>query len=185
MDQNEFFWTSQRLSPAEVCAHLLALAVVEFSYTPNSTIALELDGTAGRLKDSGRGMRLTPDIGDTLGHAERALTGFYPCTPKSSELDLILKELVWGKHGSPGPSVANAACKALKFTSMRDGEIWSQSYVWGKPSGPAECLGSTETTGTVIEFETAVPIDQVAVATLVGALCSRVPRVSIDLRTQS
>lgn len=183
MDHDEIFWLSQRLSPADVCAHLLALSVVEFSYSPNLTITLELDGAQGRLADTGRGMRLTPDVGDTLSHAERALTSFYPCTPSSSELDGILRELVWGDHGSPGPSVANVACRAFKFTSMRDGEIWSQSYVRGKPSGPAEMLGQTDMNGTVIEFQTAGPIDEVIVATLVETLRFRVPGLSLVFQT--
>ncbi|WP_321882879.1 ATP-binding protein [Paraburkholderia bannensis] len=179
MNHNEIFWLSKRLSPAEVCAHLLALSVVEFSYSPDLTVALELDGANGRLADTGRGMRLTPDIGDTLSHAERALTGFYPCTPSSSELDGVLRELVWGDQGSPGPSVANAACQTFKFTSKRDREVWSQSYVRGKPLGPAEMLGQTDMTGTVIEFQTAEPIDTVVVARLVEALRLRVPGLSI------
>ncbi|WP_322094157.1 ATP-binding protein [Paraburkholderia bannensis] len=179
MNHNEIFWLSKRLSPAEVCAHLLALSVVEFSYSPGLTVALELDGANGRLADTGRGMRLTPDIGDTLSHAERALTGFYPCTPSSSELDGVLRELVWGDQGSPGPSVANSACQTFKFTSKRDREVWSQSYVHGKPLGPAELLGQTDMTGTVIEFQTAEPIDTVVVARLVEALRLRVPGLSI------
>ena len=76
-----------------------------------------------------------------------------------------------------------AACRSLKFTSMRDGEVWSQSYSYGAPSGPAMMLGSTETTGNVIDFKTAEPINHVVVATLVETLRSRIPRLPIVLRS--
>jgi hypothetical protein len=65
---------------------------------------------------------------------------------------------------------------------MRDGEIWSQSYSYGTRSGPAVMLGSTETTGTVIDFKTTGPIDHAVVATLVEALRSRIPGLSIALQ---
>jgi hypothetical protein len=100
MDHKELLQFSRQLSPADVCAQLLALCVVECSHTPNLSIALELNDAEGKLTDTGRGMRLTPDKGDTLAHAERALTGFYPCLPSSPEFDAILRELVWGEHGS-------------------------------------------------------------------------------------
>ncbi|MGF6764725.1 DNA gyrase/topoisomerase IV subunit B [Paraburkholderia sp. GAS33] len=183
MDHKELLQLSRQLSPADVCAQLLALCVVEYSYTPDLSIALELNDAEGTLADTGRGMRLTPDKGDTLAHAERALTGFYPCLSSSPDFDAILRELVWGEHGSPGPSVANFACRSLKFTSMRDGEVWSQSYSYGAPSGPAVMLGSTETTGTVIDFKTAAPINHAVVATLVEALRSRIHGLSIAFRS--
>jgi DNA gyrase/topoisomerase IV subunit B len=184
MDHKELLQLSRQLSPTDVCAQLLALCVVEYSYTPNLSIALELNDAEGKLMDTGRGMRLTPDKGDTLAHAERALTGFYPCLPSSPEFDAILRELVWGKHGSLGPSVANFACRSLKFTSMRDGEVWSQSYSDGTPSGPAVRLGSTDTTGTIIDFKTAAPINHAVVATLVEALRSRIQGLFIVLRSR-
>jgi hypothetical protein len=106
MDYEELLHHSGQLSPADVCAQLLALSVVEYSYTPGLRIVLELNDAGGKLTDTGRGMRLTPDKGDTLAHAERALTGFYPCIPSSPEFGAILRELVWANpvrlvHRSP------------------------------------------------------------------------------------
>lgn len=115
-------------------------------------------------------------------NCERALTGFYPCLPSGPESEAILRELAWGEHGSPGPSVANSACRSLKFTSMRDGEVGSQSDSYGAPSGPAVMLGSTETPGAAIDFKSAAPINHAAVATLVEALRSLIERLSIVLR---
>lgn len=182
MHRDELLQISRQLSPADVCAELLALNVVEFSHSPRSRITLELGDAQAQLSDTGRGMRLTPDRGDTLAHAERALTGFYPCLASSRELDAILRDLVWGERGSIGPSLANFACPSLKFTSNRDGEVWSQSYSHGTPAGPAVKQGSTETTGTIIDFKTAAPIDHGAVAALVDALHSRIDGLFITLR---
>ena len=181
MDGIQLRQESRQLSPNDVCAELLALNVVEHSHTPGSRITVRLDRSGGTIVDTGRGMRMTPDRGDTLSHAERALTGVYPCLPSSPEVEAILRELIWWKRGPLGPALANFACPAFQFTSERDGEVWSQTYRYGTPAGPATMLGSTRTTGTTIRFETAGPIDRSAVATLVDALTSRIPGLVIDL----
>ena len=127
MDCNQLRQESQLLSPNEICAEFLALNVVEHSHTPSSRITVTLDQSGGTIADTGRGMRLAPDRGDTLSHAERALTSVYPCLPSSLEVESILRELIWGKRGPLGPALANFACPSFQFISERDGEIWSQT----------------------------------------------------------
>ncbi len=182
LQRDEIIRVSRQLSGDDVCAELLALSVVEFSHTPETRIALDIGDSRGVLRDTGRGMRLTPDRGDPLSHAERALTGHYPCVPSNSGVDLPLHELVWGERGSLGPSLANFACSSYRFTSMRDGEVWSQHYICGQPTGPATTRGYTEETGTQIEFETVSLIDQAKVKLLVQALCERIHGLFISLR---
>ena len=182
MQHDDILQLSRQLSGYDVCAEILALSVVEFSYTPESRIALNINDSGGVLRDTGRGMRLTPDRGDTLSHAERALTGHYPCVPSSTAIDVVLQELIWGTRGSLGPSLANFACTSYRFTSMRDREIWSQSYQNGRPMGPAAMLGATEETGTRVEFETHRPIDAGKVTRLVRTLCERIDGLSISLQ---
>lgn len=184
MDHSDLLDISRRLSPADVCAQLLALCVVEYSRAPGLSVVLTLNGTEGQLADTGRGMRLTPDLGDTISHAERALTGFYPCLSSNEHYNAILQELIWGDHGSLGPSVANFACPALRFTSRREGEIWSQSFRYGQPSGPAALLGATNTTGTTIDFTTETAIDATEVAALVARLRKRIPELQITIHTR-
>ena len=179
MDIDELRRESQLLTPNEVCAELLALSVVEHSYTPDLTIRVDLDGSRGRILDTGRGMRLKPDGGDKLSHAERALTSFYTCLPSSPEIEAILRELIWGERDSLGPALANFACPSLEYISKREGEVWSQTYRFGAPLGPATRLGSTETTGTTIRFETAAPIYLAAIADLANILSSRIPGLLI------
>ncbi|WP_321941837.1 hypothetical protein [Paraburkholderia tropica] len=184
MHHNDLLFISRHLSPAEVCAQLLALSVVEYSRAPGLSVVLTLNGTEGQLADTGRGMRLTPDLGDTISHAERALTGFYPCLSSNEHDNAILQELIWGDHGSLGPSLANFACPALRFTSRREGEVWSQSFRYGQPSGPAALLGATNTTGTTIDFTTETAIDATEVAALVVRLHKRIPELQITIHTR-
>jgi DNA gyrase/topoisomerase IV subunit B len=171
---------ARKLSPEGVCAELIALSVVEFSYTPSLKITVELGSRGGMISDTGRGMRLTPDGGDTLSHAERALTTVYPCLPAGPEIECILRELVWGRRGSLGPALANAACPFFRFESRRDGEAWSQEYRYGRPIGAPARLGPAGASGTVITFETSGPIDHEAVSNLVDELRARVPRLNVS-----
>ncbi len=46
-----------------------------------------------------------------------------------------------GLHGV-GVSVVNALSEALTVESVRDGKVYTQSYVRGKPSGPVTAIGS-------------------------------------------
>ncbi len=174
MHIDELRRVSRLLTPTEVCAELLALSVVEFSHTPGIAIAVALRGAEGTTNDTGRGMKLAPDEGDDIPHAERALTSVYPCLPATPEIATVLRELVWGDRDSQGPALANHACPSLQYTSRRRGEVWTQSYRYGAPLGPPTSLGSTDTTGTTIQFTTEGPIDADAIARLVAALRSRI-----------
>jgi hypothetical protein len=51
-------------------------------------------------------------------------------------------------------------------------------------SGPAVRLGSTDTTGTAIDFKTVAPINHAVVGTLVEALRSCIQGLSIVLRSR-
>ncbi len=48
-----------------------------------------------------------------------------------------------GLHGV-GVSVVNALSESLIVESVRDGKVWTQSYVRGKPVGPVTALGSAQ-----------------------------------------
>jgi DNA gyrase subunit B len=58
-----------------------------------------------------------------------------------------------GLHGV-GVSVVNALSEALTVESVRDGTVYTQSYVRGKPSGPVTAIGSARgRTGTTTVFK--------------------------------
>jgi DNA gyrase subunit B len=56
-----------------------------------------------------------------------------------------------GLHGV-GVSVVNALSTRLDVEVKRDGKTWTQSYEYGKPTGPLKSSGKTKATGTTITF---------------------------------
>lgn len=183
MDDDRLRREASLLSPNGICAEVLALSVVEYTYTPSLTISVELGKTGGQLHDSGRGIMLTPDPGDTMSHAQRSHTCIYPCFSANPEVDAILQELVWGKRGALGPALPVAACPLYQFVSERDGEKWTQIFQYGVPLAPPKMLGQTSATGTTITFETDGCIDHGTFARLADHLCRRIPGLVIDFRS--
>jgi len=57
-----------------------------------------------------------------------------------------------GLHGV-GLSVVNALSSPMVVGIKRDGKIYSQQYMRGKPTSPLEVIGESEETGTSIYFE--------------------------------
>ena len=62
-----------------------------------------------------------------------------------------------GLHGV-GVSVVNALSQSVDLEIWRDGQVFTQSYVRGKPTGALETTGTTKRRGTKITFK---PDDQV------------------------
>jgi DNA gyrase/topoisomerase IV subunit B len=185
MDSHQLRQEARLLSPNAVFAELLALSIAEFSYMRTLSIIVDLESSGAQICDSGRGIRLSPDPGETISHAESVFTNVNPSVPSSQEIESALRGLIWGERGSCGPALPNAACPSLRFISDRGGEKWTQIYRYGTPVGPVALIGSTDTTGTTIRFETAGLIDHAAVGDLIGELRARIPDLSITLRCQS
>jgi DNA gyrase subunit B len=57
-----------------------------------------------------------------------------------------------GLHGV-GVSCVNALSENLKAEIHREGKIWVQEYMKGKPQGEVKVIGETEKTGTIITFK--------------------------------
>jgi DNA gyrase subunit B len=84
---------------------------------------------------------------------------------KKSALELVMTKLhAGGKFGEGGykvsgglhgvgVSVVNALSKWLKAEVKREGKLWVQEYVRGKPQGKVKPVGKTKGTGTIITFE--------------------------------
>ncbi len=169
------------LTPNEVVAEWLALSVVESSHAPNTRIQLQVSGDTGTLIDSGRGIRLEPDPGDTVSHAERALTSIYPVHAADENTKRVLTELVWGERGSLGPALANAWCPQMEFESRRGGEAWVQSYRDGVPEQAPHFRAQADDSGTTVRFMVGNNIDGDAVAELVAALRANLPALALEL----
>lgn len=84
---------------------------------------------------------------------------------KKSALELVMTKLhAGGKFGEGGykvsgglhgvgVSVVNALSKWLRAEVKRDGKLWVQEYVRGKPQAKVKPVGKAKGTGTIITFE--------------------------------
>lgn len=152
--------------------------------SPALSISVALGQSGGQLHDSGRGIMLTPDPGDTMSHAERSHTCIYPCFSANPDVDSLLQELVWGKRGAFGPALPTAACPRYQFVSEREGQKWSQTFQYGVPLEPPKMLGHTSASGTTITFDTGGRINHAAFAKLVDTLRLRIPGLAITFQAQ-
>jgi len=110
-------------------------------------IILNSDGTVS-VEDNGRGIPV--DIHSTT---------------KVSALETVLTKLhAGGKFGGDGykvsgglhgvgVSVVNALSETLKAEVFKDGKIYQQEFVRGKPNYPAKAIGDTDKKGTKITFK--------------------------------
>ena len=167
------------LTPVKVCAELLALSIVEQVHCTGSEISVSLSKSGGCISDTGRGIRLEPDDGYSISHAELALTTYYPCFSENSKVDDVLSDLIWGQHGSMGPALANYACKNLTYLSRRSKQIWEQSYAYGLPMGAPKKLGSTLQTGTEIHFQTNGEIEIESFESIIRRIKEKLPDFKI------
>ncbi|MEM5581500.1 hypothetical protein WNZ15_03500 [Roseibium sp. AS2] len=181
MEGEDLRLLSKKLTPNDICAEFLALSVVEHSFSPNLGIRVELNTTGATISDTGRGMRLHPDSGDTMSHAERALTSCYPCLPSDPDTERTLLDMIWRDRGSLGPALANFACPSLTFVSRRRGEAWSQVYRYGVAQSAPFRIGPTDRKGTTISFETPGRIEPAAFKRLAADLSVRIPGLRISL----
>ena len=158
------------LTAAQVVNELIALCVVESTHIDGVEIRVRIRGNHAEIEDTGRGMRLEPDAGDAISHAERALTSIYPVQAADEAVDRLLRDRVWGVRGCLGPALANASCESFEFVSRRGGEEWAQAYRRGVPIEPARRIGPADRTGTSIRIVTAAPIDAAEVEALARAV---------------
>lgn len=166
------------LAPHEIVAEFIAAAVVEWSYDKTVQIGVTVDGDRATIIDNGRGMQVAPDEGETIGHAEKALTTAYPILASDPGVDRVLDEVVRGGRPSQGVSAAAAACPHLRFVSRRGHDAAAQSFDHGV-AGPPERLLAPYGQGTTIELRTATPIDLEAVVGLTEHLRHRFSGLTI------
>ncbi len=142
------------LCPNGLILELVALSTIESCLNDFATrISVEVTGDHGvTLRDNGRGMRLDPDRGSTISHAEEALTTIYPVHIDHPQLMTALGDWLWQDRGSLGPVVANALSESFVLTSFRQGQRWVQHFECGVARSPAEPQGTTNDSGTEIRL---------------------------------
>ena len=67
--------------------------------------------------------------------------------------------------------------------SPDDGEVWSQRYTDGTPTGAARRIGTSADTGTTLRVDTGGPIDAAAIRTLAARLRSGVEGLDLSVTT--
>ena len=112
----------------------LAYAVHEHQLGHVTRIDVWLEPESFTVQDDGRGMGL-----DRAGYAE-GLMGTLICSAAAVQL-----------HGV-GLSLIAASTPRLEVQSHRSGELWSQSFSWGKADGPPKREVAATGAGTRMYF---------------------------------
>lgn len=159
----------------------MAMSVIEHTNANGLSIDVELSEHSATITDTGRGMKISPDEGESVSHAEKALTRTFPVVASDPKVEAVLRELVWGSRGCSGPSEANIACPELRLFSRRAGEEWTQSYVYGVPVGPPRRLGTTDRTGTTLQLRTSGPIDIEVIGALANGLREKIEGLDLTV----
>ena len=159
----------------------MAMSVIEHTNANGLSIDVEVGEQNATITDNGRGMKISPDDGESVSHAEKALTTRFPVIASDPEIEAVLRELVWGSQGCDGPSEANTACPELRLFSRRDGEEWTQSYAYGVPVSPPRRVGTTDRAGTTLQLATSGPIDIKAIGALASQLRNRIEGLDLAI----
>ncbi len=97
--------------------------------------------------DNGRGIPVDIESRTGMPAAEAVMTRLHA----GGKFDSRVYKFSSGLHGV-GVSVVNGLSGRLEIEIRRDGHVYRQSYLAGKPQGSIETVGVTDKTGTTISF---------------------------------
>jgi DNA gyrase subunit B len=99
------------------------------------------------VEDDGRGVPV-----DKHKSGKSALEVVYTVLHAGGKFDGSSYKVSGGLHGV-GASVVNALSTRCIVEVKREGKLWRQSYVRGAPQGDIECIGTSNSTGTKVNFQ--------------------------------
>jgi DNA gyrase subunit B len=115
-------------------------------YCDRIIVELLADGGC-RVSDNGRGIPVDNVKGEGKTAVEVVLTTLHA----GGKFEGKGYQVSGGLHGV-GVSVVNALSERLEIEVARDGKLWTQSYVQGKPQGKLKATKSIKRTGTTVSF---------------------------------
>ncbi|MEO1924151.1 MAG: DNA topoisomerase (ATP-hydrolyzing) subunit B [Nautiliaceae bacterium] len=115
-------------------------------YATEIKVKVNKDGSV-TISDNGRGIPVDIHPEEKIPAATVVLTVLHA----GGKFDNKTYKVSGGLHGV-GVSVVNALSKKLIMTIKRDGKIWQQVFERGKPVTDLEVIGTTNRTGTTIQF---------------------------------
>ena len=116
-------------------------------YAKNIEVVL-LPGNKVKVTDDGRGIPVEFHKQTKKSALETVMTTLHAGGKFGGES----YKISGGLHGV-GVSVVNALSKKLRADICRDGDIWTQEYEQGEPTGKVKKTGTSKITGTTITFE--------------------------------
>ena len=126
-------------------------------YCDTIKITIETNGSI-TVEDNGRGIPVDINKKEGKSGLELVMTVLHA----GGKFDKDTYKVSGGLHGV-GVSVVNALSKKCIATIKRDGKIFQQNYQTGIAQGPLKEIGTTQETGTQIQF---YPDDSIFIETV-------------------